>query len=38
MIDKPWRPDWVSIGLWVVIIGGTIAIIFKIAVPIVRHL
>jgi len=35
---KPWRPDWVSIGLWVVIIGGGVLIWFKVVAPIVRFL
>jgi len=38
MTAKPWKPDWVSIGIWSVIIGGTLLIVFKVVIPIVRHL
>lgn len=38
MTDKPWKPDWISIGLWTVMIGGGLFIWFKIMSPIVSFL
>jgi len=38
MIEKPWRPDWFSIVLWVIIIGGGLLIWFKVFDPIIRFL
>lgn len=30
-----WKPDWISIGLWFVMIGGSLFIWFTIIKPIV---
>jgi hypothetical protein len=38
MTDKPWKPDWVSIGIWAVVIVGCLTIWIKIFSPIVEYL
>lgn len=37
-MDKPWKPDWVVITIWIVIVTGCVAIWYNIAKPIVDFL